>query len=169
MLRRNRLTPRPSGRLRRRLTQALGVTGEISVFWKKKPDLAKVRAEQTKMAAGLLSAARLQFPQLSRLHQALVGTFLFGMLHADGAIRGLEPAQIHALALIVFAETFDYSSELNAQAVQECINATSPGYHDTMNAVIHRGIDGHRQYCQGQLSTLGENLRSILAHFEGGA
>lgn len=116
-----------------------------------------------------LTASDLQFQALPELDRALVGTFAFGLIYADGRIRNLEPAQINALAIAVFSDVFGYDPEMSAKAVDECIRAASPGYHDTMNAIIHRGIDGHHQLQNGDLAGLSDNLNSILAHFKGGA
>ena len=132
---------------------------------KKEPDLRNHRDDLNAMAAALLRAAGLNFDEAGPLEQALVGTFLFGMIQTHGMMNELQPPQIHALALIVFKDSLHYSDEAAAKAIQECINATSPGYHDTMNAILHRGVDGHRQYLSNDLDGLAKNICSILAQF----
>lgn len=139
------------------------------MFWNRKRDnserLVQHRKELNDMAAALLIVADVDFDQATPLEQALVGTFFFGMVTAHGMTAGLTLPDIHALALIVFKESLHYTDSAAAQAVQESINATSPGYHDTMNAILHRGIDGHAQYLARNTAGLRENINSILEHF----
>lgn len=56
------------------------------------------------MARVLLSASGIEFDSASKLEQALVGTFLFGMICAEGMSQKLTPAEVHAHALLVFKE-----------------------------------------------------------------
>jgi hypothetical protein len=146
----------------------LGIKVNAAMFWKKKPiDVALVplRAELNQMAATLLAAASIDFDRSSNLDQALAGTFLFGIIYAHGQTLKLTPPDVHALALIVFKETLHYSDTAAAEGVQACINASLPGHHDTMNAILHRGIDGHAAYVSGNVAGAAENLKDILAHF----
>ena len=133
---------------------------------KKEPDLKNLRDDLNAMAAALLHAVGLNFDESGQLEQALVGTFLFGMIQTHGMMNELQPPQVHALALLVFKDSLHYTDEAAARAIQECINATSPAYHDTMNAILHRGVDGHRQYLSNDLAGLSENISSILAQFQ---
>jgi hypothetical protein len=141
------------------------------MWWKRKnKDLPLVghRNELNAMAAELLSAARLDFDKASPLEQALVGTFLFGMIQTHGMAKKLTPPEVHALALLVFMDTLHYSDAAAVQGVQECINATDPNYHETMHAILHRGIDGHKQYQDGDKDALSLNIGGVLDHFRKG-
>ena len=128
--------------------------------------LDRHQIEANAMGVALLEACGIDFDSSSPLEQALVGTFFFGMLTAHGMLHRLSPPDVHALALRAFAEEFHYSDTAAAQATQACIDAATPGVHDTMNAILHRGIDGHRQHISGQVSDLAENIQSVLAHFK---
>lgn len=138
------------------------------MFWKKKSPpqpLVPHRGELNRMATTVLGAAGIEFDTSPQLTQALVGTFLFGMISAHGMMHELAPPEVHALALAVFKDTLHYSDTAAAEAVQTCINASRPGYHDTMNAIVHRGIDGHAKYLSHNMVSVVDNLRSIVAHF----
>ncbi|MEA3209535.1 MAG: hypothetical protein QOE70_2592 [Chthoniobacter sp.] len=139
------------------------------MFWKKKPKdlhLVSHREECNKIASAALLGSGINFDKGSALEQALVGTFIFGMIQTHGMLNGLQPAEIHAVALTVFENTLHYTNAAAVQGVQECINATDPNYHKTMHAILHRGIDGHKQYLDGNTDGLGENIQSILAQFK---
>ena len=123
------------------------------------------RVELNQMAASVLAAAGVEFDASSQLNQALVGTFLFGMISAHGMTHKLTPSEVRALAIVVFKDTLHYDDAAAAEGVQACIDASLSGHHDTMNAILHRGIDGHAAYVGNDVRKTSENLRNILAHF----
>jgi immunity protein 48 of polymorphic toxin system len=114
----------------------------------------------------VLRSASVDFFHADALPRALLGTFIFGIVTAEGMMQNLTPPQVHALALGVFIDSLTYEMVFASQAVQECINATTPGYHDTMNAIIHRGIDAHRQLQEDDIAGLSKNINGILSHFQ---
>jgi len=142
------------------------------MFWGKKErpdkDLGKELGQLNSMARALLEASGVDFDGASALQQALVGTFFFGMVSAHGMAGRMKPIEIHALALQAFQDSLHYTPDAAAQAVGACIEATKPSAHETMNAILHRGIDGHAQFSAGDLEGLASNVRSVLAHFDEG-
>ena len=140
------------------------------MFWSRKtekPPLLPHREECNRIAGAVLRVSGIEFDRASQLQQALVGTFVFGMIHAECMKHALAPPQAHAIALCVFQDTLHYTSKAAAEGVQACIDATAPGVHDTMRAIMHRGIDGHAQFFAGDTEALTENVRSILSQFSG--
>jgi len=138
------------------------------MFWKKKSKDQRLSPHQTecnKMALAALEAAGIDFDRASSLEQALLGTFIFGMVSTHGMLNNLSPPEVHALTLSVFQEILHYTDQAAAQGTQECINATKPSHHPTMNAILHRGIEGHRQYSADDLKSLSNNIRFVLDQF----
>jgi len=138
------------------------------MFWKKKPEQGRLvshREECNRMALVALGASKVHFDGASQLEQALLGTFIFGMIQTHGMINKLSAPDVHALELCVFKDTLHYTDQAAARGVQECINATDPNHHPTMNAILHRGIDGHLQYIKGDLKGLATNIGLILDQF----
>jgi hypothetical protein len=113
----------------------------------------------------LLRVAGVDFDRSDALTQALIGTFLFGMLLAHAMSFGRTPEEARNLAISVFESVLHYTPAAASEGVQHCIEATRPGVHDTMNAILHRGIDGHRQYIERDEAGLERNVRSVLEHF----
>jgi hypothetical protein len=139
------------------------------MFWRKKPKEGRLvphRKALNEMTVALLAASGTSFDAASQLEQALVGTFVFGMIHAHSMTSQLSPPDTHALALLVFQDTLHYTPAAAAEAVQQCINATAPGYHDGMNAILHRGIEGHRQYVEAKHEAMASNLFEVLSHYQ---
>ena len=138
------------------------------MFWKKQSQdlhLVPHRKECNMMASAALVASGVEFNRATALEQALIGTFVFGMIQTHYMINRLQPPEIHAVALCIFQDTLNYTAAAAAQGVQECINATTPSYHPTMNEILHRGIDGHRQYLDRDTNGLSQNIRTILWQF----
>jgi hypothetical protein len=138
------------------------------MFWRRKNDklpLVPHREECNRIAAAALGASGIEFDRASQLQQALVGTFVFGMIHAECMKHALTLPQAHAIALCVFQDSLHYTPQAAAEGVQACIDATAPGVHDTMRAIVHRGIDAHAQFLADDIAALSENVRSILSQF----
>lgn len=135
------------------------------ILGKRKTPLAAASADANAMGRALLAASGVDFDRGSQLDQALIGTFFFGMVHAHGMLSKLTPPQVHALALKAYTEVFHYTPAAAVQAAQSCIDATAPGNHDSMNAILHRGIDGHAQFARSDISALRENIGSVLLEF----
>lgn len=136
------------------------------IFGRRKHPLVQASAAVNDMGNALIAASGLKFDHASQLEQALIGTFFFGMAYAHGRCNKLSPPQIHALALKAYMEIFHYTPEAAAQAAQACIDASAPGGHDTMNTILHRGIDGHAQFTSGNVTALAENIRLVLMQFQ---
>ena len=117
------------------------------------------------MAKHLLDVAEIDFDNCGRVRQAVVGTFVFGMVNAYGMSARHTPQEIAEVAIQVFENVLHYTPEAAGEGVQQCIEATRPSGHETMNAIMHRGIDGHRQYLASDSIGLKENINGVLARF----
>ena len=123
------------------------------------------QVEGERIGADLLRVAAVDFDRSDALTQALIGTFLFGMLHAHAMSSKRTPEEARNLAISVFERVLHYSAAAAVEGVEHCIEATRPGVHETMNAILHRGIDGHRQYIEGDAAGLERNVKSVLEQF----
>ncbi|HEX7028379.1 MAG TPA: Imm48 family immunity protein, partial [Gammaproteobacteria bacterium] len=83
--------------------------------------------EANAMSAALLSASGVEFDSASKLEQALIGTFYFGMLTAHGMLHALSPREVHELALASFELGLHYTPAAAMEATEECIAAATPG------------------------------------------
>lgn len=120
------------------------------------------REQLGSLAEDLLHAAEVDFDEGSQRQQAIIATFLFGMIQGHGMAAGLSPPEVHALVLAVYQDALHYTPEAAAEGAHNCIEAIGPAGHQTMLAIIHRGIDGHGQHAEGDLAGLGRNIRSLL-------
>ena len=132
-------------------------------------NLKALRRSCCEMAEAVIDALGVEFEHTSELQRQVLANFTFGMVFALGQIHELTPAQIHALLLLVLNEPFKYSPKQAAAFADDLIRAAADrSHHDTMHAILHRGIDGHRQWESGNAEGLRENLLGVLRLLEGG-
>ena len=103
-----------------------------------------------------------EFAKTSEMQRQVSGAFLFVVINAHGMLHELSPPDVHALAISMLMDVLNYSPEQAGAFSSNLIDATGAGPDDTMNAIIHRGIDGHRQLTSGQHAGLRANLLEIF-------
>jgi len=129
-------------------------------------NLAVHRNQMNQAAEIVIQESGLDLSAATRRERSVLATFFFGILSAHGMQHKLTPPDLHALCLLVLIDTFKFDETFAALTADECIRAANPGHHDTMHAIIHRGIDAHERLIAGDQKTFRENLQSLLAHFK---
>jgi hypothetical protein len=85
------------------------------------------------------------------------------MVFAAGQTQQLSPPQVHALSISVLIDSFRYSDHQAADFTGHLIEVASDASRQpVMNAIIHRGIDGHQQWQAGNTDGLRANLTDVL-------
>jgi hypothetical protein len=59
-------------------------------------------------------------------------------------------------------EKLQYTPELAFEMTQFVINATDKEFHPTVNAIIHRGLEGHFLYSDSQFGALSDDFKDIV-------
>jgi hypothetical protein len=126
-------------------------------------DLKALRAETKAMAEHLFEVAGIPFAETSELERQVIAAFAFGMVYASGRRNKLSPPQVHGLVLLCLGDAFGYADHQAAAFAEDLIAASSDkAHHATMNAIIHRGIDGHMHWERGDEDLLSRNLNDVL-------
>ncbi len=127
------------------------------------------RTDVAAMAEELFKSIEVPFEKTSELERQVLSTFAFGMIFAFGKSKGMAPPVVHALVIACLMDSFHYAdhqaSEFSASLIAI---ASDRSRNPTMNAIIHRGIDGHRQWEQKKLGELKANLVGVLKVLAGG-
>ncbi|MCY7144281.1 Imm48 family immunity protein, partial [Streptococcus gordonii] len=55
-----------------------------------------------------------------------------------------------------------YTPEVAFEMTRFVINATDKEFHPTVNAIIHRGIEGYFLYADNQYDALSEDFKDIV-------
>jgi hypothetical protein len=128
------------------------------------PYLAPVRAEIATMANDLFVVMGVPFEQTSELQRQVMATFASGMIFAEGRVRELRPPEVHALVVACLTAVFKYSDQQADSFSTNLISAASSHSRtpSTTGAIIHLGVDGHRQWQQKKTDELRTNLREVL-------
>ena len=115
------------------------------------------------MASELFGVVGIPFEQTSELQRQIMASFAFGMIFAVGQIKRLSPPDVHALAICCLVDVFKYADHQARTFSSDLIaHASSRDPNDTHKAIIHRGIDGHRQWQQKQTDQLKVNIEGIF-------
>jgi hypothetical protein len=125
-------------------------------------DLKALRGLSAEMAQELFSVVGIPFEKTTELQRQLLAAFSFGMLFALGRLNKLTPLEIHTLSICLLMDAFKYSDRQATAFAEDLIESASSRGNPTTNAVIHRGIDGHRQWEKGLTPDLKRNLEDIF-------
>jgi len=102
------------------------------------------------------------FEEATELQRQLLASFSFGMLFVTGQLNKLASPEFHALSICLLLDVFKYSEHQAVSFAEDLILSSSGRGNPTINAVIHRGIDGHRQWGGRLRSELKSNLEDIF-------
>ena len=124
--------------------------------------LLEHRQQVTAYGNDLFRVCGVEFAKTTEMQRQVSGAFLFGVAYAHGRVHQLPPSDVHALVITMLVDVLRYSAEQAGAFSARLVQATSAGPDDTMKAIIHRGIDGHRQLTSGEHDALRQNLLGIF-------
>jgi hypothetical protein len=125
--------------------------------------LVSLRDDVNSMAGELLRAIGIPFEQTSELQRQVLAAFAFGMIYGLGRRKALPPPVVHALVIACLMDVFKYTDHQATAFSGTLISATSSGNANrTMNAIIHRGIDGHSQWEREDLIGMKGNIEAVF-------
>ena len=125
-------------------------------------DLKALRSSLDEMCDDLVASAGVPFEGTTELQRQVLASFAFGMTFAIGQIERLTPPEVHALSITMLIDAFKYSAQQAGAFSSHLIECASGRGNPTIQAVIHRGIDGHRQWSSDRTTEFSENIKSVL-------
>ncbi|HXS68487.1 MAG TPA: Imm48 family immunity protein [Candidatus Polarisedimenticolia bacterium] len=124
--------------------------------------LLEHRKQLTVCGNDLLRLCEIEFARTTEAQRQICGAFLFGMVYAYGKAHRLKPSDLHPLAISTLMDVLQYSPDQATAFSFKLVHATSLGTNNTIKAIIHRGIDGHRQMTAGDQAGLRQSLLGIF-------
>jgi hypothetical protein len=124
--------------------------------------LLEHRTQVTAYGNDVFRVCGVEFAKTSEMQRQVCGAFLFGVAYAHGRVHQLSPPDVHALVITLLVDLLHYSAEQAGAFSSRLVQVTSAGPNDTMKAIIHRGIEGHRQLNSGEHEALRQNLLGIF-------
>ena len=125
-------------------------------------DIGSYRRDIGAMVDELLAANEVPYAETTELQRQVLAAFAFGMCHVVGTEHQLQSAQVHALSICMLIDCLGYSDEQAGAFSQDLIDSAAGFGNPTTEAIIHRGIDGHRQWQARDMSALRRNLGEIF-------
>lgn len=74
---------------------------------------------------------------------------------------------IQALMVRIGIDKLTYSEEVAYQMTQFVIDATDEEFHPTVNAIIHRGLEGYFLYSDQEFDALSEDFNEVVQVVKG--
>ena len=96
------------------------------------------------------------------LDKQLVAAYIFGMLNGKAHQESIPPTDVQALMIRIGIDKLRYPTETAYQMTQFMIDATDRDFHPTVNAIIHRGIEGYFLYADNQYGALSDDFQDIV-------
>ena len=129
-------------------------------------DMKELHSSLINMCTDLFASVGVPFESTTELQRQVLASFAFGMTFAVGQIEHLTPPQVHALSIAMLVDTFKYSAEQAGAFSSHLMESGSGDGNPTIQAIIHRGIDG--SLGSRRLTEITGNDRGAVAAGDGG-
>ena len=96
------------------------------------------------------------------LDRQLAAAYIFGMVNGTAQKESLTPEDVQDLMFNIGIDKLTYSEEVSYQMTQFVIDATDEEFHPTVNAIIHRGLDGYFLYSDQEFDALSEDFSEVV-------
>ena len=101
------------------------------------------------------------------LDRELAAAYIFGMLNGTAQKESLTPEDVQALMVCIGIDKLTYSEEVAYQMTHFVIDATDEEFHPTVNAIIHRGLEGYFLYSDQEFDALSEDFNEVVQVVKG--
>lgn len=101
------------------------------------------------------------------LDRELAAAYIFGMLNGTAQKESLTPEDVQDLMVHIGIDKLTYSEEVAYQMTQFVIDATDEEFHPTVNAIIHRGLEGYFLYSDQLFDALSEDFNEVVQVVKG--
>lgn len=101
------------------------------------------------------------------LDRELAAAYIFGMLNGTAQKESLTPEDVQDLMVHIGIDKLTYSEEVAYQMTQFVIDATDEEFHPTVNAIIHRGLEGYFLYSDQEFDALSEDFNEVVQVVKG--
>lgn len=101
------------------------------------------------------------------LDRQLAAAYIFGMLNGKAQKEFITPSDVQTLMIRIGIDKLQYSPEVAFEMTQFVIDATDKEFHPTVNAIIHRGLEGFFLYSEHQFEALSEDFNEIVQVVKG--
>lgn len=96
------------------------------------------------------------------LDRQLAAAYIFGMVNGTAQKESLTPEDVQDLMVCIGIDKLMYSEEVAYEMTQFVIDATDEEFHPTVNAIIHRGLEGYFLYSDQEFDALSEDFSEVV-------
>jgi hypothetical protein len=111
------------------------------------------------IADEIIRASKTDTSKMNEQEKQIMGAFCFGALNGYSLENRISTVQIQSAMIAILVQKLGYGPSAAAQFFDFLVKCTEKDYHPTMNAIIHRGIEGYYQI--ENTGKLQENISDI--------
>jgi hypothetical protein len=111
------------------------------------------------IADEIISVAKTDISKMNEQEKQIMGAFCFGALNGYSLENRISTVQIQSAMIAILVQKLGYDPSVAAQFFDFLVKCTEKDYHPTMNAIIHRGVEGYYQL--EDTNKLRENILDI--------
>ena len=98
----------------------------------------------------------------NELERQLLGAFIFGIINGGAYEIETTPAEVQGLMIATLINTLKYSPQQATAFCQHLIDCTNVEENSTVNAIIHRGVEGYYQLKEQNKEAFKRNYNEII-------
>lgn len=107
----------------------------------------------------IIRTSKMDTSKMNEQEKQIMGAFCFGALNGYSLENRISTVQIQSAMITILVKKLQYDPSVAAQFFDFLARCTEKNYHPTMNAIIHRGIEGYYQL--EDVDKLRENILDI--------
>lgn len=111
------------------------------------------------IADEIMRASKTDISKMNEQEKQIMGAFCFGALNGYSLENRISTVQIQSAMIAILVQKLGYDPSVAAQFFDFLVKCTEKDYHPTMNAIIHRGVEGYYQI--ENTDKLQENISDI--------
>jgi len=111
------------------------------------------------IADEIIRVSKTDASKMNEQEKQIMGAFCFGALNGYSLENRISTVQIQSAMIAILVQKLQYDPSVAAQFFNFLVKCTEKDYHPTMNAIIHRGVEGYYQL--EDTNKLRENISDI--------
>jgi hypothetical protein len=118
--------------------------------------------EVIQMVNDIINLSGLEISTIEEQEKQVLGAYCFGVINGYSLEKKMNAIQIQGAVIDALIQKFCYSPATAAQFCDFLIKSTDKQFHPSMNAIIHRGLEGYYQLKEGRKEEIQQNIADII-------
>ncbi|MEG0314661.1 MAG: Imm48 family immunity protein [Erysipelotrichaceae bacterium] len=116
----------------------------------------------TNLMGEIINLSEVQITFVDEQEKQVLGAYCFGVLNGYSLERKINPIQIQGAMIDILVKIFNYPPSTSAQFCDFLIQCTDEKFHPSINAIIHKGIEGYYEIKDGKKESIQQVVNQII-------